>query len=201
MNKGQIIILSGPSGVGKSTIIKEILKQNPEMRFSVSVTTRAMRPTDVAGETYHFISREEYQGMVERDEFLEHAEYVEDCYGTPAKPIDEAVDLGYDILLDIDAKGAMQIKEKRPDAVSIFIAAPSFAELERRLRDRQDTPPEKIAKRLKTARWEYTMAPQYDYIVVSETDRAEQAAEEIMTIIKVAHWRACNRLECVKEEC
>ncbi len=201
MRKGQLIILSGPSGVGKSTIVKFVTEQHPNLRFSVSATTRESRPGEVDGVSYYFVSKEQFQEMVARDELLEHAEYVGNCYGTPAKPIDEALNLGYDILLDIEVQGALQVKAKRPDAVSIFIAAPSFEELERRLRGRGDTSPEKIAKRLETAHWEYTMAPQYDYIVVSETDQAEKAADEIMAVIKAARCRTANRLEYVKEEC
>ncbi len=201
MPKGQLIILSGPSGVGKSTIVKHITKAHPNLRFSVSMTTREIRPGEVDGVNYHFVSQEEFQAMVDRDEFLEYAGYVENRYGTPAKPIDEALNMGYDVLLDIEAQGAFQIKAKRPEAVSIFIAAPSFEELERRLRDRGDTPPDKIAKRLTTAKWEYTQAPQYDYLVVSETNQAEKAADEILAIMKAAHCRTANRLEYIKEEC
>ncbi len=201
MHKGQLIILSGPSGVGKSTIVGHIKEKHPKLRFSVSVTTREIRDGEVDGVNYHFVSQEKFDAMVKQDEFLEYAGYVENSYGTPVKPIDEALNLGYDVLLDIEVQGALQVKEKRPEAVSIFIAAPSFEELERRLYGRGDTPPDKIAKRLKTAKWEYTMAPQYDYLVLSETNQSEQAADEIMAIIKAAHCRTENRLEYIKEEC
>ena len=200
MRKGQLIILSGPSGVGKSSIVKKVMEQHPKLRFSVSATTREIRPGEVDGVSYYFVSREAFQRMVEQGELLEHAEYVGNCYGTPAKPIDEALDLGYDIILDIEVQGAMQVKEKRPDAVSVFIMAPSFEELERRLIGRGDTAPEKIKKRLETARWEYTIAPKYDYLVISETGLVEQAADEILSIIKAAHCRTQNRVHYLKEE-
>ena len=200
MNQGRIIIISGPSGVGKSSVVKEVMARHPKLRFSVSATTREKRPGEVDGVSYYFVSREEFAAMVERGELLEHAEYVQNCYGTPAKPIDEALNLGYDILLDIEVKGAMQVMEKRPEAVTIFIAAPSFAELRRRLVNRGDTAPELIEQRLETARWEYTMAPNYAYLVVSETGQVEKAADEVLSIIQAAHCRTENRIHYLKEE-
>lgn len=200
MSRGQLIILSGPSGVGKSTIVKRVMEQYPNLRFSVSATTREIRPGEVDGVSYYFVSREQFMDMIARDELLEHAEYVGNCYGTPAKPIDEALDFGYDILLDIEVQGALQVKAKRPEAVSVFILAPSFDELERRLVSRGDTAPDKIQKRLETARKEYAVAPQYDYLVVSETGKVEEAADEILSIIKAARCRAMNRLHYLKEE-
>ena len=200
MSRGQLIILSGPSGVGKSTIVKRVMEQYPNLRFSVSATTSEIRPGEVDGVSYYFVSREQFMDMIARDELLEHAEYVGNCYGTPAKPIDEALDFGYDILLDIEVQGALQVKAKRPEAVSVFILAPSFEELERRLVSRGDTAPDKIQKRLETARKEYAVAPQYDYLVVSETGKVEEAADEILSIIKAARCRAMNRLHYLKEE-
>ncbi|MEA4965699.1 MAG: guanylate kinase [Oscillospiraceae bacterium] len=200
MSKGQLIVISGPSGVGKSTVIRRVMERHPLLRFSVSATTRDIRPGETDGVNYYFVSRERFQTMADGNELLEHAEYVGNCYGTPAKPIDEAMDLGYDILLDIEVCGALQVKEKRPDAVTIFLAAPSFGELERRLRSRGDTAPEKIQKRLETARREYTMAPRYDYLVVSETDNVEKAAGELSCIIEASHYRTRNRLNYLKEE-
>jgi len=200
MSRGQLIILSGPSGVGKSSIVKKVMEQHPKLRFSVSATTREIRPGEVDGVSYYFVTRERFMEMVQQNELLEYAEYVGNCYGTPAKPIDEALDLGYDVLLDIEVQGAMQVKEKRPDAVSVFIMAPSFEELERRLTGRGDTAPEKIKKRLETARMEYTVAPKYDYLVVSETGKVDEAADEILSIIKAAHCRLPNRIHYLKEE-
>lgn len=193
MSKGQLIIMSGPSGVGKSTIVSKVMEQYPNLRFSVSATTREIRPGETEGVNYYFVSRDRFLEMIARDELLEHAEYVGNFYGTPAKPIDEALNLGYDILLDIEVQGAMQVKAKRPDAVSVFIKAPSFAELERRLRGRGDTAEDKILGRLATARGEYRMIPNYDYLLVSETGRPELAAEQLLSIIRAARCRTSQQ--------
>ncbi len=193
MAKGQLIIMSGPSGVGKSTIVKKVMENYPSLRFSVSATTREIRPGEVDGVSYYFISKEEFLDMVEKDELLEHAEYVGNYYGTPAKPIDEARNLGYDILLDIEVQGAMQVKAKRPDAVSVFIKAPSFEELERRLRGRGDTAEDKILGRLAAARREYQKIPEYDYVIVSENGKQEEAAEQLLAIIRAARCRTSQQ--------
>lgn len=200
MHKGQLIVISGPSGVGKSSVVRRVMEQHPKLRFSVSATTRGIRPGEVDGVNYYFVSKEEFTAMVGHGELLEHAEYVGNYYGTPEKPVDEALEMGYDILLDIDVQGAMQIKAKRPDAVFIFVLAPSFQELERRLTTRGDTSPEKIRSRLEVARWEYTMAPRYDYLVISETGKVEEAAREVLAIICAAHCRTQNRIHYLKEE-
>ncbi len=193
MSKGQLIIMSGPSGVGKSTIVHKVMEQYPNLRFSVSATTREMRPGEEEGVSYYFVTREKFLDMVAKDELLEHAEYVGNFYGTPAKPIDEALSLGYDILLDIEVQGAMQVKAKRPDAVSVFIKAPSFEELEKRLRGRGDTAEEKIVGRLETARREYQIIPQYDYLLISETGKPELAADQLLSIIRAARCRTSQQ--------
>lgn len=193
MSKGQLIIMSGPSGVGKSTIVHKVMEQYPNLRFSVSATTREMRPGEEEGVSYYFVTREKFLDMVVKDELLEHAEYVGNFYGTPAKPIDEALSLGYDILLDIEVQGAMQVKAKRPDAVSVFIKAPSFEELEKRLRGRGDTAEEKIVGRLETARREYQIIPQYDYLLISETGKPELAADQLLSIIRAARCRTSQQ--------
>lgn len=198
MTRGRLYVLSGPSGVGKSTAVHEVMRRHPNLRFSVSVTTREIRPGEVDGESYYFISRARFQELLENDELLEHAEYVGDCYGTPEKPLDRMLDEGIDVLLDIEPSGALQVKRRRPDATLIFMAAPSFREIERRLRGRGDTSGDKIQRRLERARWEYQQAAKYDYIVVN--DDVGHAAAEIEAIMLADKCRAHLRLEYLKEE-
>ena len=196
--RGTLLIFSGPSGVGKGTIVKELRRRSDKIRLSVSATTRAPRPEDVEGVTYYFKTMEEFEAMIDRDEFLEYAVYTGNCYGTPAGPVDELLEAGYDVVLEIEVQGALQVMERRPDAVSVFIAAPSFAELERRLKGRGDTSGADLEHRLQTARIEYTLAPKYDYIVVN--DRVERCADEVMAILAADKCRAKYRLNLLKED-
>ena len=196
--RGTLLIFSGPSGVGKGTVVKELRRRSDCIRLSVSATTRNPRPEDVEGVTYYFKTMEEFEAMIGRDEFLEHAVYSGNRYGTPAGPVDELLEQGCDVILEIEVQGALQVMERRPDAVSVFIAAPSFAELERRLRGRGDTSGEDLERRLRTARVEYTLAPKYDYIVVN--DRVERCADEVMAILTADKCRAKYRLDLLKED-
>ena len=196
--RGTLLIFSGPSGVGKGTIVKELRRRSDKIRLSVSATTRAPRPEDVEGVTYYFKTMEEFEAMIDRDEFLEYAVYTGNCYGTPAGPVDELLEAGYDVVMEIEVQGALQVMERRPDAVSVFIAAPSFTELERRLKGRGDTSGADLEHRLQTARIEYTLAPKYDYIVVN--DRVERCADEVMAILAADKCRAKYRLDLLKED-
>ncbi len=198
MTRGKLYVLSGPSGVGKSTAVHEVMRRHPSLRFSVSVTTREMRPGEAEGESYYFITRRQFQEMLERNELLEHAEYVGNCYGTPEGPINRMLEDGVDVLLDIEPCGALQVQQRRPDATLIFMAAPSFSEIERRLRGRGDTAQDKIEARLERARWEYQQAQKYDYIVVN--DDVGHAAAEIEAIMLAEKCRAHIRLDYLKEE-
>ena len=191
--KGRLIVISGPSGVGKGTVVKALMDRDPRVRLSVSATTRPMRPSETDGVQYHFISHEEFERMIEADQFLEHAQYVGNRYGTPEKAVDEMLEQGFDVVLEIEVQGALQIKQKRPDAISVFIAAPSFEALAERLRGRKDTDEAAIAKRLETARQEYRIAPQYDYIVVN--DEIETAVADVAAILRADFLRAENHLK------
>ena len=179
--KGLLIVLSGPSGAGKSTVIAALMRLRSDIRFSVSATTRAPRPGEEDGVDYFFRTHEEFARMIDEGAFLEHAAYVGNCYGTPAEAVQRQLDEGYHVLLDIEVQGAAQVLAKRPDAVSVFLAPPSMAELERRLRGRGTDAEEKIAGRLETARAECARARDYTYIVVN--DDAEKAAGELDAII------------------
>lgn len=166
MSKGKTFIISGPSGVGKSTVLNALLKEYPDLYFSVSATTRGPREGEVDGIHYHFIAPEYFHQMIEEDAFLEYAEYVGNFYGTPKKFVDEAMESGRDVILDIEIQGAQQICAKRPETVRIFIAPPSWAELERRLTSRGTDDVDKVQKRLLRAKVELKMADRYDYFVL-----------------------------------
>ena len=181
MKKGRIIILSGPSGVGKGTVLREVMSRNPELRFSISATTRPIRPSETDGVNYYFITKERFEEMIANDELLEHVSYAGNYYGTPEKPINEAIDKGISVILEIEVQGALQVMRRRPDALSVFIAPPSYEELERRLTGRGDTAPEIAAERLKIALWECEQAKQYQYIIVNDT--VEQAAKQMEAIL------------------
>ena len=178
---GRLYIISAPSGTGKTTVIRKLLEMKDDIFFSVSVTTRDMRPGEENGVHYHFITDAEYDDLVARDELLEHAEYAGNRYGTPAAPIREHTANGHAALLDIDLQGYRQVKEKMPEAVGIFIVPPSIEELERRLRGRGTDSEEKIRQRLKIAETELKSVSEYDHVVVN--DEVERAAAEILDII------------------
>lgn len=196
--KGKLFVLSGPSGTGKSTVIAKVMEQYPNLQFSVSATTREIRPGEVDGKSYYFVSRDAFRKMLENDELLEHAEYVGNYYGTPWKPIEKAMEQGIDILLDIEPQGALQVRAKRPEAVLLFLAPPSLGVLEARLTGRGDTAPELVKKRLEQARWELTQAENYDYIVFN--DEIDKAAREVLAVLTAEKCRIKERIDLLKEE-
>ena len=185
--KGKSFIISGPSGVGKSTVLKALLEKRPDLYFSVSATTRAPREGEVDGVHYHFIDKAGFEAMIEKGELLEHAQYVGNYYGTPKKYVDEAMERGRDVILDIEIQGATQVCAKRPETVRIFIAPPSWEELERRLTARGTDTPEKIQGRLARARIEMDGAMDYDYFVINDT--VEEAAASLAAILRAEHCR------------
>lgn len=194
--RGQLIVLSGPSGVGKSTVISELLGQRQDIHFSVSFTTRQPRVGEADGINYNFVDRAEFQRMIAENELLEHAEYVGNYYGTSLKVIEDKLATGIDVLLDIEVQGAAKVRVKCPDAVLIFIIPPSFEELSRRLHKRNTDGEEVIAGRLQKAREEYKEITHYDYLVVN--DNVSAAAEEIISILQAEDCRTKNRLHLVE---
>ncbi len=185
--RGQLIVLSGPSGVGKSTVIAELLGARPDIYFSVSFTTRQPRVGEENGVNYNFVPVEAFEAMIARDEFLEYARYVDNYYGTSLKVIEEKLDAGTDVLLEIDVQGAAKVREKCPDAVLIFISPPSFEELSRRLNGRHTDSAEVIEGRLHQALEECRQVPYYDYLVVN--DKVSDSVAEILAILTAERCR------------
>lgn len=180
MKKGKLIVISGASGVGKGTVLGIMMEKRKDLSFSVSATTRPPRPGEIDGVHYYFITREKFEAMIAAGEFLEYDAHAANYYGTPRAQAEEKQTHG-PVLLDIEPKGAKQVKEKAPDAVLIFIMPPSVAELERRLRGRGDTSEEQIQMRMERATWEMEQRVWYDHVVIN--DDPERCAQEILKII------------------
>lgn len=192
MNKGNIYVVSAPSGTGKDTLLELVFGKHPEIAFSVSTITREKRKGSNDEQKYHFISVEEFKTMLKNDEFLEYNEFVGNYYGTPKKPVFDCVESGKDIILEVDVNGAAQIRKKVPEAISIFIMPPSYEALKKRLSSRGTDSPEVIEKRLKVALSEMERADEYDYIVVN--DDLDIAVEDFLSVI------LSHRLETPKQK-
>lgn len=185
MNKGRVYIISGPSGSGKDTVLKKIFERFPDVAFSISSITRDMRPGEVEGEKYNFVTREHFEKMLNNDELLEYNVFVGNYYGTPKAPVINCVNSGRDMIIEVDVNGAEQIRKKMPDAVSIFVMPPSFETLKQRLSGRGTDSQEVIEKRLAESLREVSAAKNYDYIVVNdELQNAVNAVAEIMNADK-----------------
>ncbi|MCZ2080590.1 MAG: guanylate kinase [Bryobacteraceae bacterium] len=187
-----VFIISAPSGSGKSTLVSRLLQRDPQLVFSVSFTTRPPRGVELEGKDYHYISREEFEKRLLNDEFLEHAEVFGNYYGTHRNILDKARSQGKDLVLDIDVQGARQLKDRLPDAVSIFILAPSRRELEERLRSRSEDSQEVIERRLRDAAEEIRQYRQYDYIVINR--QVETSVDTLAAIVRAERARR-SRME------
>lgn len=180
--RGVLFVFSGPSGVGKGTLKAKLFEEFADrIAYSVSATTRGPREGEVDGKDYFFISRQEFERRVKNNEFLEHAEFAGNCYGTPRAYVEKLLDSGMNVVLEIDVQGALQVMKSMPECVSVFILPPSFEELEHRLRGRGTETEEKVRERLETAKRELPYAPQYDYQIVNggDIEAAYQSLREV----------------------
>ena len=184
---GKLYVFTGPSGTGKGTILSQVLKQDKRLFLSVSATTRAPREGEIHGGHYYFLDKQTFEDKINKGEFLEHAQYVGNYYGTLEQPVNEQLKSGNDVVLEIEVQGAMQIHEKRPDAVMIFVAPPSIEELERRLIGRGTENAEKIAARMKTAEEELKQSDKFDYIIVN--DDLDCAIADLLAILRAERCR------------
>lgn len=180
MSQGKLFVISGCSGVGKSTVLSKVMEKQPQLQFSVSATTRDSRPGEVDGVSYYFVSKDTFEEMIRNNEFLEYDAHMGNYYGTPKGQLKDKMQTG-NVILDIEPNGAFNVRAWLPEAVLIFIAPPSLEELERRLRSRGDTPEEQIRLRLDRARWELEQAQKYDFTVIN--NQVETCAEKILNII------------------
>ena len=196
MNSGVLYVVSAPSGCGKGTILETVLKNNKNIYYSVSATTRLPREGEKDGINYIFLPRDEFQKLIENNGMLEHACFCNNFYGTPRKQVEEKLREGYDVILEIETNGAMQIKKNFPDAILIFILPPSISELRRRLFKRRTESEEVIEQRLSEAKREISLAKNYDYIMVNgELEKAITDFEAIITASKLANNKNLNKIE------
>lgn len=196
VRKGMLLVISGPSGAGKGTLYGKLLRDDPTMTFSVSYATRSPRPGEVDGRDYYFVDEEKFQRMVAEDGFLEYAAVHGHHYGTPRQPVMEALANGQNVMLDIDPQGALQVMERMPGCVSVFILPPSFAELRRRLEGRHTEQREEIERRLHNARGEVAHMNRYQYLLINDdVDAAYETLKDIVSAEKQRSVRYFPEME------
>ena len=181
-NLKKLIIITGPSGVGKGTVVKELLDRNKDIWLSISATTRNPRIGEKDGDNYYFISDEKFKDMIDKKEFLEWAQFAGNYYGTPLSTVNEKIEKGFIVLLEIEVEGAKQIKEKFPESLSIFLLPPSKEELEKRIRNRGTEKEEAIDRRLSRANYEIASSDQFDFVLTNHD--VDETVKEVFKIIK-----------------
>lgn len=186
-DKGILFILSGPSGVGKGTVRKRLFEKKTDLKYSISMTTRSIRPGEVDGVDYFYKTKDEFEQLIRQNELLEYAQYVNNYYGTPREYVVNRLNEGYDVFLEIEVQGALQVKKNFPNGVFIFLFPPSLAELKNRIVSRGTESNDLVMNRLKEAKKEIDLMDAYDYVVVN--DNVEQAVEKIQSIIQSEHCR------------
>ncbi len=196
-DKGLMVIISGPSGAGKGTVVKELLQINEKIKLSISATTREPRVGEIDGKDYFFYKKETFEDLIENDGVLEYAQYCDNYYGTPKKYVLDNMEVGNDVILEIEIQGRNEVVKKYPKAISIFIVTKSYEVLEDRLRGRATEDEETIQKRLKRSLKEMKIAPSYDYIVVN--DKLEDCVKDILSIISAEKNKSENREKFIKE--
>lgn len=201
MNKGVLMVISGPSGSGKGTVVKRLREVNPEIGVSVSATTRSPRDGEVDGEAYYFMTHSEFEKKLAGGEILEHTNYCGNYYGTPKSEVDRVLAEGRDLILEIEVEGAAQVKKLYPEAVTVMLVPPSLEELKRRLIGRGSEDAETVKKRLERAMREIKLAHEYDYVVVNETDGVEACAELILKIITAERQRSFRAKDFINDFC
>lgn len=190
MNEGILLVISGPSGSGKGTAVAELKTVNPHIGVSVSATTRAPREGEAEGVNYYYISRAEFERKLKDGEILEHTEYCGNLYGTPKSEVDRVRGEGRDLILEIEVEGAAQIKKLYPDAVTVMLVPPSMEELRRRLVGRGSEDAETVEKRIRRAAEEILLAPEYDYVVVNETNKIDECVKDLLDIISAERMKS-----------
>ena len=198
--RGLLLVISGPSGSGKGTVVREIMKKDPDFALSISATTRTPREGELHGVHYYFISREEFKERIAADMMLEHAEYCGNFYGTPKKEVLENLEAGKNVILEIDVQGGLQIKQKFPEVLLLMVVTPDFATLEKRLRGRGDQVEEQVLKdRLAMARKELAHLPDYDYVIVNEEGEIEKTADEVIGIVHAEQKKTCRCEDFIRQ--
>ena len=199
MNKGILVVVSGFSGAGKGTVMRRLLEKYDNYALSVSVTTRAPRPGEEDGREYFFLTREEFEQLIREDALIEYAQYVENYYGTPRSYVEQQLEAGKDVILEIEIQGAQKIKERNPEALLVFVTPPSVDELKNRLIGRGTETMEVIEGRLKRAAEEAKGMDQYEYLLINENDKVEECVDRLHQIIQSEHFRTLRNVPLIKQ--